>query len=67
MNNRFDKVPHARKKAIFAYNAALAADSAEADDMRTIAAAIGKLPPGQLKKILTDDIRAILSRYGVEV
>ena len=33
--------------------------------MRTIAAAIGKLPPGQLKKVLTDDIIAILAKYGV--
>lgn len=36
-------------------------------DMRTIAAAIAKLPPGQLKKILTDDIIAILAKYGVVV
>ena len=36
-----------------------------AEDMRTIAAAIGKLPPGQLKKVLTDDIIAILAKYGV--
>lgn len=34
-------------------------------DMRTIAASIAKLPPGQLKKILTDDIIAILAKYGV--
>ena len=34
-------------------------------DMRTIAAAIDKLPKGQLKKILTDDIVAILAKYGV--
>lgn len=36
-------------------------------DMRTIAAAIAKLPPGQLKKILTDDIISILGKYGVVV
>ena len=36
-------------------------------DMRTIAAAIGKLPKGQLKKILTDDIIAILEKYGVVI
>lgn len=34
-------------------------------DMRAIAAAIAKLPPGQLKKILTDDIISILAKYGV--
>ena len=36
-------------------------------DMRTIAASIEKLPPGQLKKILTDDIIAILAKYGVVI
>ena len=36
-------------------------------DMRTIAAAFAKLPPGQLKKVLTEDIVAILAKYGVEI
>lgn len=36
-------------------------------DMRTIAAAFAKLPPGQLKKILTDDIITILEKYGVVI
>ena len=36
-------------------------------DMRAMAAAIGKLPHGQLKKILTEDIVAILEKYGVVV
>ena len=35
--------------------------------MRAIAASIAKLPPGQLKKILTDDIIAILAKYGVVI
>lgn len=34
-------------------------------DMRAMAQAIGKLPPGQLKKVLTEDILAILEKYGV--
>lgn len=36
-----------------------------AKDMQTMAAAFAKLPPGQLKKILTEDIIAILEKYGV--
>ena len=36
-------------------------------DMRAVAAAIGKLPPGQLKKILTKDIIAILAKYWVVI
>ena len=34
-----------------------------AADMRTIAASMAKLPPGQLKKILTQDIIAIIEKY----
>lgn len=34
-------------------------------DMRAFAASIAKLPPGQLKKILSEDIIAILAKYGV--
>ena len=36
-------------------------------DMRTIAAALAKLPPGQLKKVLTEDIIAMLAKYGVVI
>ena len=38
-----------------------------AADMRTIADAMAKLPPGQLKKVLTEDIIAILAKYGVVI
>lgn len=34
-------------------------------DMRAIAEAFGRLPPGQLKNVLTEDILAILEKYGV--
>lgn len=36
-------------------------------DMRAMATAIGKLPYGQLKKVLTEDIIAILEKYGVVI
>lgn len=36
-------------------------------DMRSIAASLAKLPPGQLKKVLTEDIIAILAKYGVGI
>ena len=36
-------------------------------DMRAVAAALAKLPPGQLKKVLTEDIIAILEKYGVVI
>lgn len=37
------------------------------DDMQAIAAAMAQLPPGQLKKVLTNDIIAILAKYGVVI
>ena len=43
-----------------------AAEGAAAD-MQTIAAAMAQLPPGQLKKVLTDEIIAILAKYGVVI
>ena len=38
-----------------------------ATDMRTIAATMAKLPPGQLKKVLTQDIITIFAKYGVVI
>lgn len=55
------------RKQILAYNRTVAADAAAAADMRTIAAAMAQLPPGQLKKILAEDIIAILAKYGVVI
>ena len=43
------------------------ADESAAAGMRTIATAFSKLPPGQLKKVLTKDIIAILAKYGVVI
>lgn len=36
-----------------------------AKDMQAMAAAFAKLPKGQLKKVLTEEIVAILEKYGV--
>ena len=51
------------RKRIIAYNQAVADDASAATDMRTIAAAMAQLPPGQLKKVLTDDVISILQKY----
>ena len=37
------------------------------DDMQAMASVFAKLPKGQLKKVLTDDIIAILAKYGVVI
>lgn len=47
--------------------AEIQADESAAADMRAMAAAVAKLPPGQLKKILTQDIIDILAKYGVVI
>ena len=36
-------------------------------DMQAIAAAFAKLPPGQLKKVLTQDVIDILAKYVVVI
>ena len=36
----------------------------KATDMDTIIAAIMKLPYGQLKKVLTEEVLAVLKKYG---
>ena len=43
------------------------ADESAAADMRAMAAAFAKLPPGQLKKVLTQDIIDILAKYGMVI
>ncbi|MGM9549888.1 MAG: hypothetical protein ACI3V5_08595 [Faecousia sp.] len=44
-------------------------DAAEvkASDLDVIVSAMAKLPPGQLKKVLTDDVIAVLEKYGVSL
>ena len=50
---------------ILAYNRAAAERKEKASDMDTIVAALAKLPWGQLKKVLTPDVVAVLKKYGV--
>lgn len=50
---------------IIAYNKVVAAKSEKAADMDAIVAALSKLPPGQLKKVLSDDVIAVLKKYGI--
>ena len=55
------------KAKILAYNKSLAEKKEKADDLDVIVAAIMKLPPGQLKKVLTEDVLAVLAKYGVNL
>lgn len=58
--------PELRQK-IIAYNRAVAEKGKKASDLDVIVAAMAKLPPGQLKKVLTDDVIAVLEKYGVSL
>ena len=37
----------------------------KSDDLDVIVTAMAQLPPGQLKKVLSEDILAVLEKYGV--
>ena len=54
------------KQKILAYNKAAAERTEKATDLDIILAEVMKLPPGQLKKILTDPVLAVLAKYGIE-
>ena len=36
----------------------------KATDLDIIVSEVMKLPPGQLKKVLTDEVMAVLAKYG---
>ena len=52
------------KKKIIAYNKAVAEKAEKATDLDILVASIMKLPYGQLKKVLTDEVMAVLKKYG---
>lgn len=52
---------------ILAYNKAVKEKSEKATDMDILVAAIGKLPPGQMKKVLSDEVITVLRKYGIEI
>ena len=55
------------REKIIAYNKAVKAKAEKASDMDVMISALAKLPPGQLKKVLTDEVIAILKKYGVTI
>ena len=52
------------KSKILAYNKALAAKNEKANDLDILISGILKLPYGQLKKVLTEEVIAVLEKYG---
>lgn len=52
------------RERIYAYNKTAAERAEKATDLDIILAEIMKLPPGQLKKVLTDEVMSVLAKYG---
>lgn len=53
---------------VLAYNAQRKADAEKAGDMDVVIRKLSELPPGQLKKLLTDEeLCTVLRKYGVDV
>ena len=52
------------RERIYAFNKNRAEKDEKATDLDIIVAEIMKLPYGQLKKVLTDDVMAVLEKYG---
>ena len=55
------------RKRILTYNKMGAEQKGKATDMDILIAAFAKLPPGQLKKVMTADVLLVLQKYGIEI
>lgn len=56
------------KDKVLAFNRIRKDEGAKASDMDVVIRKLGELPPGQLKKLLTDEeLCAVLRKYGVDV
>ena len=58
--------PELREK-ILSYNKAVAQTKAKASDLDVVISSIMKLPPGQLKKVLSNEVLEVFRKYGVDV
>ena len=52
------------RERIVQYNQRLARQAAQAEGLKVLAAALSRLPAGQLKKLLGEEAAAVLARYG---
>lgn len=52
------------KAKIIAYNKVVAERKDKTDDLDIIVAHIMKLPYGQLKKVLSEEVLTVLAKYG---
>ena len=54
------------REKILQFNRVMAARGEKAEDLDVLVAAMLELPPGQLKKVLTEDVLQMLKKYGYE-
>ena len=54
------------REKILAFNRMNKERQEKAEDMDIIVKELLKLPPGQLKKVLTDDVLNVLRKYGYD-
>lgn len=52
------------RERIYAYNKTRAVKDEKAGDLDIIISEVMKLPPGQLKKVLTGPVIEVLKKYG---
>lgn len=52
------------KERIYAYNRSVKQRREKASDLDILIAQIMKLPYGQLKKLLSDEVMAVFEKYG---
>ena len=55
------------REKILAFNQSRKETGEKAADLDIIVAAFALLPPGQLKKLLTEDVLAVLDKYGIRL
>ena len=53
-----------KRKELNALKSKIAEHTDKANDLDIIVSQIMTLPPGQIKKVLTDEVRAVLEKYG---
>ena len=60
------KINKELRAKIIAFNKDVAEKKEKATDLDIIVGEVMKLPYGQLKKVLTDDVMAVLAKYGYD-
>lgn len=55
------------KQRILAYNREMAARKEKAADLQILVDALCRLPYGQLRRVLTEEVLGVLEKYGLEV